>query len=117
MYSTKNWSCDLLMPCFHCLENGFDCQYDKYLDKVNLYERFSLNSDDEVENPLSLKEKLLKTYILNNYINSDKELDGRFLEIISENEIFLQKDYWIKKMIIQTRILKSFNYSKTTLIG
>ncbi|KAL6932177.1 hypothetical protein ACO0OL_003653 [Hanseniaspora opuntiae] len=115
-------------------KNGFDCQYDKYLDKVNLYERFSLNSDDEVENPLSLKEKLLKTYILNNYINSDKELDGRFLEIISENEIFLQKrlldqendnsnedfeilqlfqdySYWImKKAFFQDEIFDMFDF-------
>lgn len=141
MYSTKNWSCDLLMPCFHCLENGFDCQYDKYLDKVNLYERFSLNSDDEGENPLSLKEKLLKTFILNNYINSDKELDGRFLEIISENEIFLQKrlldqendnsnedfeilqlfqdySYWImKKAFFQGIVLPNKGYLKSITIN
>lgn len=151
MYVSKNWSCDLLMPCFHCLENGYDCKYDKYLGKIKLYDRFSLKSDDEEDskedskdlsnNSLSLKKKLLKTYILNNYINSDNVENEEFLEMLNENEIFLQKrlldeendntnedfeilqlfqdyTYWImKKAFFQGIILPNKGYLKSITIN
>ncbi|XBW35109.1 hypothetical protein QEN19_000671 [Hanseniaspora menglaensis] len=76
MITKKRYNCDLMSPCYECMKLGLDCTYERY---KKLDADGSLNDNN----------KILKHYILEEFIKDGEELDSEYLNMIKENEMFL----------------------------
>ncbi|KAL6929916.1 hypothetical protein ACO0SA_001321 [Hanseniaspora valbyensis] len=84
MVNNQRWSCDLMSPCYDCMKLGLDCNYSTY-NKHN-----NINTGNGVSDHNNSKPGILKKYILEEFINSDNEKDIEYLEMLQENEMFVE---------------------------